>query len=196
MRPLSRFLATTWVTVAIPGAWAAPMTYEIDPTHTFVILTRGNYGFSNPIVVAVVDAGRLTFDDRDPSKSSVQVTVPISRIETFVPELNLEFQSPMFFDAQRFPTATYKSTAVRPLGAGRYQITGNLTVHGITKPVVLTASLNKKGENPRTNSQAIGFDAVGTLRRSDFGMDFNVPDVSDEISMKITVQADAVRTHG
>lgn len=196
MRPLSPFFAAAWVTGTISGAWAAPMTYEIDPTHTFVTLTRGNYGFSNPIVVAVVNAGKLTFDERDPSKSSVQVTIPISKIETFVPQLNLEFQSPMFFDALRFPTATYRSTEVRSLGARRYKITGDLTVHGITRPVVLSAILNKKGENPRTNSQAIGFDAVGTLRRSDFHMNFNVPDVSDEISIKITVQADASRTHG
>lgn len=171
---------------------AAPVTYQIDPTHTFVLLTRSNYGFSNPIIVANIDQGTLVFDRADPSRSSVHVSLPVARINTFVPHLDNEFRSAMFFDSDKFPTITFQSTRVQALGRDKYTITGNLVAHGISRPVVLHARLNKAGENPLTRRQAIGFDATGTLKRSDFGLNFNVPNVSDEITLKLTVQSDAL----
>lgn len=193
MHVFSRFLAATLLCVSLSAVQAAPVTYQLDPTHTFVWLSRSNYGFSNPIIVAVIDQGTLVFDSDDPSKSFVRVTVPVAKIDTFVAQLNKEFQSPMFFDTARFPTVTFQSTRVRTTGNGRYTITGNLTAHGLTRPVVLHAQLNKTGENPMTRQQAIGFDATTTLKRSDFGLNFNVPNVSDEIALKITMQADAIK---
>ncbi|MFC5741332.1 YceI family protein [Dyella tabacisoli] len=193
MRALPFIVTATLLSSVAPSVRAAPVTYQLDPTHTFVVLSRRNYGFSNPIVVAVIDKGTLIFDDKDPSKSSVQVTLPIAKLDTFVPQLNIEFQSAMFFDAGKFPTAVYKSKRVRSLGGGKYTIIGDLTAHGVTRPVVLQATLNKAGYNPVSRAQAIGFDATATLKRSDFGMNFNVPDVSDEITLKITTQADAAK---
>jgi polyisoprenoid-binding protein YceI len=174
-------------------AQAAPVTYEMDSAHTFVLLSRSNFGFSNPMIVANIDQGTVVFDRDDPSKSSVRVTVPVARINTFVPQLDKEFRSPMFFDIAKFPSITFQSTRVKAVGNGRYTITGNLTAHGITRPVVLHAQLNKAGENPMTKRQAIGFDATGILKRSEFGMGFNVPNVSDEIALKLTMQADAIK---
>jgi len=193
VRALTYVVATTLLSTVVSTTQAAPINYQLDPTHTFVVLSRQNYGFSNPIVVAVIDNGVLIFDDKDPSKSSVQVTLPIAKLETFVPQLNKEFQSPMFFDVDKFPIAIYTSTQVRSVGGGKYTIIGDLTVHGVTKPVVLHATLNKVGENPMTKKQAIGFDATGSLKRSDFGMSFNIPNVSDEIALRITSQGDAVK---
>lgn len=193
MHVLSRILTATLLWASIFAVQAAPISYQLDPTHTLVSLSRSNYGFSNPIIVAVIDQGTLVFDAHDPSKSSVRVTVPVARIDTFVAQLNKEFQSPMFFDADRFPTVIFQSTRVRSTGNGKYTITGNLTAHGVTRPVVLHAQLNKTGENPMTRKQAIGFDATATLKRSDFGLNFNVPNVSDEIALKITMQADAIK---
>jgi polyisoprenoid-binding protein YceI len=189
---LSPILATLLLCASVSGVQATPVTYQLDPTHTFVLLSRGNYGFSNPIIVAVIDQGTLVFDSDDPSKSSVRVTMPVAKIDSFVAQLNKEFQSPMFFDVDRFPSVTFQSTRVRSMGNHRYTISGNLTAHGITRPLVLHAQLNKTGENPMTRQQAIGFDATATLKRSDFGLNFNVPNVSNEIALKITMQADAV----
>jgi polyisoprenoid-binding protein YceI len=172
---------------------AAPVTYEMDSTHTFVLLSRSNFGFSNPIIVANIDQGTLVFDNDDPSKSSVRVTLPVAKINTFVPQLDNEFRSPMFFDVTRFPNITFQSTRVKAAGNGKYTITGNLTAHGITRPVVLHARLNKAGENPMTKRQAIGFDATGIVKRSEFGLGFNIPNVSDEIALKLTMQADAMK---
>ncbi|WP_426701335.1 YceI family protein [Rhodanobacter sp. Col0626] len=193
MHVLVRILAVAALCAAESAVQATPVTYRLDPTHTFVLLSRSNYGFSNPIIVAVIDQGTLVFDSDDPSKSSVRVTFPVARIDTFVAQLDKEFQSPMFFDTDRFPSITFQSTRVRLAGENRYTITGNLTAHGVTRPVVLHARLNKIGENPMTRRQAVGFDATAILKRSDFGLNFNVPDVSDEIALKITMQADAVK---
>jgi polyisoprenoid-binding protein YceI len=188
---LSRVFAASLLFASASAVNAAPITYQLDATHTFVLLSRSNYGFSNPFIVAAIDQGTLVFDSSDPSKSSVQVTLPVAKINTFVDQLNREFQSAMFFDIDKFPTITFQSTRVQPLGNAKYAITGNLTAHGITRPVVLHAQLNKVGENPMTRKQAIGFDATATLKRSDFGLGFNAPNVSDEIALKITMQADA-----
>lgn len=190
---LTRIITTALICASISAVQAAPVTYQMDPAHTFVLLSRSNYGFSSPIIVAVIDRGTLVFDSDDPSKSSVRVTLPVARIDTFVAQLDKEFQGPMFFDIDRFPSITFQSTRVQAAGNDRYTITGNLTAHGVTRPVVLHARLNKAGENPMTRRQAIGFDATAILKRSDFGLNFNAPNVSDEITLKITMQADAMK---
>ena len=193
MAVLTRTLTAALICAPIFPVQAAPVTYQMDSTHTFVLLSRSNFGFSNPIIVANIDEGTLVFDRDDPSKSSVRVILPVARINTFVPQLDNEFRSPMFFDVARFPNISFQSTRVKALGNDRYTITGNLTAHGVTRPVVLHAQLNRAGENPMTKRQAIGFDATGTLKRSEFGLGFNIPNVSDEIGLKLTMQGDAMK---
>jgi polyisoprenoid-binding protein YceI len=193
MAILSRTIVAALICAPILTSQAAPVTYQMDTTHTFVLLSRGNYGFSNPYIVANIDRGTLVFDHDDPSKSSVHVTVPVSKISTFVPHLDIEIRSPMFFDMEKFPDITFQSTRVQAAGQGKYTIKGNLTAHGVTRPMVLHARMNKAGENPMTSKRAIGFDATGTLKRSEFGLNFNIPNVSDEIVLKLTMQADAMK---
>ena len=189
----TKTIAAALLCAPLAAAQAAPVTYQMDTTHTFVLLSRSNFGFSNPYIVANIERGTLVFDSENPSKSSVQVTVPVSKLNTFVPHLDQEFRSPMFFDMDKFPNITFESTRVQALGNGRYTIKGKLTAHGVTRPMVLHARMNKAGENPMTSKQAIGFDATGTLKRSEFGLGFNIPNVSDEIQLKLTMQADAVK---
>jgi polyisoprenoid-binding protein YceI len=189
----SRITVAALMCAPIIAAQAAPVTYQVDTTHTFILLSRSNFGFSHPFIVANVDRGTLVFDGDDPTKSSVHVTVPVAKLNTFVPQLDSEIRSSMFFDMDKFPNITFQSTRVRAAGNGKYTITGNLTAHGVTRPTVLHASLNKAGKNPMTSKQAIGFEATGTVKRSEFGLNFNIPSVSDEIVLKLTVQADAVK---
>ncbi len=193
MEVLTRIVTAALLCADVSAAQAAPVTYQMDPTHTFVALTRSNYGFSNPVIVAVIDRGTLVFDSDDPSKSSVRVTLPVAGIHTFIAALDKEFQSSMFFDSDRFPNITFQSTRVQETGNDRYTIAGDLTAHGVTRPLLLHARLNKAGVNPMTGRPAIGFDVTATLNRSDFGLTFNVPNVSDKIAVKITMQADAIK---
>ena len=134
--------------------------------------------------------GSLEFDSANPAKSAVTVTIPIASLNTGVHDLDEDFRSSDFFDIDRFPTATFTSTKVEQgAAADRLKVMGNLTLHGVTKPVTLDATVVKIGTNPRSNLPTVGFDATTTLKRSDFGLGKYVPQVGDEIQMRIIVQA-------
>ena len=188
MRAL-RYLVLAGLIGAAVTAQAAPVTYKLDPGHTNVLFSWNHFGFSNPTANLGLGEGTLVFDEKDAAKSSVEVTLPLANLDTHVTKLDEHLKKPDFFDADKFPTVTFKSTKVQSLGGGKYKITGDLTVHGVTKPVVLDAKLNKSGVHPMLKVQTVGFDASTTVKRSDFGMGAYVPNVSDEIKIHITTEA-------
>ncbi|HET6804712.1 MAG TPA: YceI family protein [Frateuria sp.] len=169
-------------------AQAAPATYRLDPHHTMVLFSWGHFGFSHPTAELGLGQGTLVFDPNHPEQASVEVTLPMAGLDTHVPALDEHLAKPDFFDAAKYPLVTYKSTRVEVLGKDHFRITGNLTVHGVTRPVVLEATLNRIGKHPMTGKPSIGFDASGTLKRSDFGVGAHAPSVSDEISLHITTE--------
>lgn len=173
---------------AAVSAQAAPVSYQLDPGHTMVLFSWSHFGFSNPVADIGLGNGTVVFDQQNPSKSTVDVTLPLSNLDTHVPALDKHLKEADFFDADKFPTITFKSTSVQSLGGKHYKVTGDLTVHGVTKPVVLNATLNNVGPHPMTGAQSIGFNATGTLKRSDFGLGAYVPKVSDEIQLTITTE--------
>jgi polyisoprenoid-binding protein YceI len=120
----------------------------------------------------------------------VKVSIPLSSLNTGVPALDEHLRSTDFFDTAKFPSATFKSTRVEKAAAADHlKVTGDLSLHGVTKPVTLDVAVIKVGSNPRTSLATIGFEATTTLKRSDFGLGKFVPQVSDEIQMHITSQA-------
>ena len=173
------------------AAQAAPVTYKLDPTHTMVLFSWNHFGFSNPTANLGISAGTLVYDEANPAKSSVEVTMPLANLDTHVSALDEHLKKPDFFDAAKYPVVTFKSTRVEPLGGNKFKVTGDLTVHGVTKPVVLDATLNKAGMQPMLKVPAVGFDATGTIKRSDFGVGAYVPNVSDEVQIRITTEAEA-----
>lgn len=175
---------------AAATAQASPVSYKMDPGHTMVLFSWNHFGYSNPTAEFGLGEGTLVFDPQNPAKSSVDVTLPLAKLDTHVPALDKHLKEADFFDAAKYPVVTFKSTRVVPVDATHFKVTGNLTVHGVTKPVTLDATLNKIGPNPMSKVQAIGFDATATLQRSDFGMGAYVPLVSDEIKVRITTEAD------
>lgn len=187
MRTL-RYVVLAGLLGAAVSAQAAPVTYQLDPGHTMVLFSWNHFGFSNPTADLGIADGTLVFDEQNPSKSSVQVTMPLSKLDTHVAALDTHLKEPDFFNADKYPTITFKSTRVQSLGGNHYTVTGDLTAHGVTKSVVLNATLNKVGAHPMTGQQAIGFNATGTIKRSDFGVGAYVPKVSDEIAITITTE--------
>ncbi|HSX63496.1 MAG TPA: YceI family protein [Pseudoxanthomonas sp.] len=171
------------------SAFAAPVTYKIDPNHTDVIAQWSHFGFSNPSAHFGKADGTIVYDADNVAASSVQVTLPLSGLNSFVKAFDEHLLSADFFDAEKFPAATFKSTRVEAAGEGKLKVTGDLTIKGITKPVVLDVTLNKAGEQPMAKRAAIGFDATATVKRSDFGVDKFTPAVSDEVSLRITTEA-------
>lgn len=183
-----RLALASLLAVAAFGAQAADK-YDIDPTHTQVEFTYSHLGFSNITGRFDTVEGDFLFDPADPTKSSVSITIPVSSMSTGVAKLDEHLQKPDFFDAATFPTATFKSTGVTAAGEGQLKVAGDLTIHGVTRPVVLDVTINKIGEHPMAKVPAAGFDATTTILRSDFGVGAYVPMVGDEVRIDITVEA-------
>jgi len=175
------------------SAFAAPVTYTLDPTHTDVIAQWSHFGFSNPSAHFGQADGTLVYDADDVAASSVEVTLPLSGLNAFVPDLTKHLLAADFFDADKFPTATFKSTSVEQAGEGKLKVTGDMTIKGVTKPVVLDVTFNKAEVSAMTKQPTIGFDATTTIKRSDFGVDAYVPNVSDEVKLRITTEASAAK---
>ncbi len=172
------------------NAGAVERTYTLDPGHTQVDFRWSHMGFSTPAAAIHVTDGVLKFDPDAPTRASVSLTMPINTIDTRVPDLDKHLMSADFFDAAKYPTASFKSTKVEREGNGnKYKIHGNLTIKGVTKPVVLDATLNHAGEHPMMKVPAVGFDATTQIKRSDFGIAAFVPAVSDNIDIRITTEA-------
>lgn len=172
------------------GAPLQAATYTFEPQHTQGVLTWNHLGFANPTAQFNTVEGTLEFDQAVPTRATVTVKIPLLSMSTGVPDLNEDFKSPDFFDIAKFPAATFKSTRVEK-GAmpGALKVAGDLSVHGITKPVILDVTVNKVGTNPRNNVPTVGFEAQTTVKRSDFGLGLYVPQVSDEIRIHITAEA-------
>jgi polyisoprenoid-binding protein YceI len=164
-------------------------TYTLEADYTQGVFRWNHLGFSSPAAQFAQGAGTLDFDQADPTKSSVSVSIPLGSLYTGVAALDDDFRSTDFFDTARFPTATFKSTKVEKLAADQLRVTGDLNLHGVTKPVILDVMVVKVGTNPRSNLPTIGFDAKTSLKRSDFGLGKYVPQVGDEIQMHIISQA-------
>ncbi len=171
---------------AIPVASGA---YTLDPAHTMVLAQWNHMGLSNPTANFDDASGTITWNAEDPSASSVEVTLPLSGLRSFSDDFNKHLEGTDFFDVAKFPEAGFKSTSVKPAGTNKFTVAGDLTIKGITKPVTLDVTLNGAGEHPMTKLQAVGFDAVGTIKRSDFGLDMYAPAVSDEVNLRITTEA-------
>jgi polyisoprenoid-binding protein YceI len=176
--------------LALASAPAFAATYTLDPGHTQVVFSWNHFGYSNPTAQFGKIDGTLEFDAANPTKSSVKVTIPLASVNSNVEKLNEHLQGADFFDSAKYPDAVFKSTKVEK-GASENQlkVSGELSLHGVTKPVVLDVTVNKVGEHPMRKAPAAGFDATATIKRSDFGISTYVPMVSDDIKLRITSEA-------
>lgn len=175
-------------TAAISGG-----TYQADPHHTLVTWTVDHLGFSPYSGIFGDVTGTLEFDPKRPTAAKVDVTIPVGKVTTASAGLTAHLLKPGkdggkpdFFGADPAP-ARFVSTGVRVLGKGRATITGNLTLNGITRPVVLAASFYGAGKMPAAmgGKENVGFQARAAINRSDFGLGFSVPLVSDRVTLEI-----------
>lgn len=194
---MSRRLALSVVLAAFSGfAAAAPVSYRIDADHTDVIASWSHLGFSNPVAHFGQVDGTIIYDAANVGASSVEVTIPLAGLDSHVAALDRHLRSAELFDAGKYPVIAFKSRRVEAVGKGRLRVTGDLTVKGVTRTAVLDVTLNKVGEHPMAKRQAIGFDAATSLKRSDFGIAYAVPAVSDEVRIRITTEAMVPKAEG
>lgn len=185
---MKRLALAAALTFFAASATAAPVTYQMDPNHTQVLASWSHFGFSNPVANFGEADGAIVYDAENVSASSVEVTLPLSGLNAFVPDFNDHLRSADFFEAEKYPQATFKSTKVQSAGKDKLKVTGDLTIKDVTRSVDLDVNLNKAGMGSNDQPR-IGFDASTTIKRSDFGLGKYVPNVSDEVTLRITTEA-------
>ncbi len=186
----TRFLAfTAPALIALTaGAMAAPAAYTFDPNHTEVRFCWNHLGVSRQCAHLVKYEGELQYDEAAPEKSTLSVKFLTDGIETLVPVFNDHMKSDKLFDAKKFPEITFKSTTFQKTSEKAGKVAGDLTIKGVTKPVTLDVTLNFTGAHPMTKKQTLGIGAVTTIKRTDYGVSYATPMVSDEVSIEIQTE--------
>jgi polyisoprenoid-binding protein YceI len=173
---------------------AEPKAYTVDAGHSQVVFSYQHLGFSTTSGMFSGIKGTINFDEAKPEASTVTVEFPISSLQTGDEGRNKHFQSADFFGGEgKSPNVTFTSTAIKVTGEKTAQITGDLTLNGVTKPVVLDAVLNQQGQHPMENKPWIGFNATTTVKRTDFNLGMFAPAVSDEVAVQISVEASGAK---
>jgi len=175
---------------AAPEPVEASGTYAFDPNHTHIVWSYEHMGFSTSTGVIRGVTGSVTLDPADPAASTVEASFPLSALQSVSPELDRHLiENEEFFAGAPADTAiTFRSTAVEPTGDTTARVTGDLTLNGQTRPVTLDVTLRQSAVNPIDKVEAVGFQATGTLKRSDFGLGAFAPAVSDEVEITINAE--------
>jgi polyisoprenoid-binding protein YceI len=162
--------------------------YTFDKSHTYIGFEISHMGLSTTFGSFGDFDGTLLIDEQAPQNSKVDVTINAASIDTGHEARDNHLRGADFFNAEKFPTMTFTATKIEKAGEGMVRMTGDLTLLGVTKPILLDVKLNKKGPHPRSGKMMAGFDARGVLKRSDFGMSKGVPMVGDEVALTISTE--------
>lgn len=168
---------------AVAGVEAG--AYNVDPDHTQVVWSVDHMGFSRLYGMIGQITGVLRLDPARPQAASLQIDIPLSGLKVTSADFARHLATPELFDTAKFPNAHFVSRRVQVKGR-QATITGDLTLHGVTRPVVLDARFYGAGINPMSKAKTIGFSATARLKRSDFGLGYAVPAVSDQVELEIT----------
>lgn len=178
-------LATATATVAVADA----EKYVLDASHSQILFSYDHLGYSTTWGMFSGFEGEIMFDQENPAASSVSVSMPVNSMFTGWEAREAHFMSPDFFDASDDELVTFASTGIEVTGDNTALITGDLTLNGVTKSVVLDAQLNAANEHPMAKKPWAGFTASTTLLRTDYGVGNFAPFVSDEVQVQISVEA-------
>ena len=185
---MKHFILAAAMTLGATGAFAADK-YVLDASHSQVIFSYNHLGFSTTYGMFSGFEGEIMFDAENAAASSVNVSMPVMSMFTGWEKREGHFMSDDFFGAKEGDMVTFTSTAIEVTGEDTAKITGDLSMNDVTKSVVLDAKLNKVDEHPMAKKPWAGFDATTTLVRSDFGLGAFAPFVSDEVEVKISIEA-------
>ena len=162
--------------------------YEFDKEHTHVAFLVSHLGFSQMLGQFSDYSGGFEFDEKAPEKSKIDVTIKPASVRTTSSKLDEHLQGDKFFNTAKFPEIHFVSTSIHVTGDHDGEVTGNVTMLGVTKPVVLAVHFNKADYHPMTGQFIAGFDAQATIKRSDFGMSAYVPMVGDDVKIAISAE--------
>ncbi len=160
--------------------------YNIEPEHSRITFGVSHMGFTNYYGEFRNASGMLTLDPKKPDSSSVDVKIPTGSVMVPNAKLKEELDGDQWLDAAKYPDITFKSTKVAKTGADTAKVTGEFTLHGVTKPLTLNVKFNGAGTNPLDKNYTSGFEATGMIKRSDYGVKTYVPLIGDDVDIMIS----------
>ena len=171
------------------SAFAAPITYNLDPNHTFPSFAADHFGGLS-VWRGKFDAtsGKVVYD-KEAKTGSIEVTVDMSSIDFGMPKLNEHTKSAEMFDVAKYPTATFTGKFAKFNGAAPTEAEGTLTMHGVTKPVTLKIDSFKCIQNPMSKKEVCGAEASGTINRADFGVSYGEK-LGFKMDVKLQIQVE------
>jgi polyisoprenoid-binding protein YceI len=186
---MNRIVLASMAALFGASAFAAPVTYTLDPQHTYPSFEADHFGGLS-VWRGKFDAtsGKVVYD-KDAKSGSLEVTVDMSSVDFGMPKLNEHAKSPEIFDAAKFPTAKFSGKFIKFNGATPTEAQGTLTMHGVTKPVTLTINSFKCMQNPLSKKEVCGADASATINRADFGVNYGEKyGFKQEVKLQIQVE--------
>ena len=189
---MNRIVLASLAALLGASAFAAPVTYILDPNHTFPSFAADHFGGLS-VWRGKFDAttGKVVYD-KDAKSGSIDVTVDMSSINFGMPKLNDHAKSAELFDAAKYPTATFTGKFAKFNGATPTEVEGTLTMHGVTKPVTLKLDSFMCKQNPMSKKEVCGADASGSFQRNDYGMSFG-DKYGFKMDVKLQIQIEAIR---
>ena len=176
------------------STFASASTWDIDTSHASAGFSVKHFGVTNVTGQLGEVTGKVELDDKDITKSKVDASIDVKGIDTHFEKRDNHLKSPDFFDIEKFPTATFKSTKIEKVADNKLKVTGDLTMHGVTKSVTLDTDLTSEIKNPFSGANTRALSATGMVNRQDFGLAWKsqaveaVKVVGDEV--KITIEAE------
>ena len=187
---MARFLLVFAASIALAAsAEAQAGTWQIDPNHTAAQFSVRHLGVSTVRGAFTKVSGSAQHDPADPSKDTLEATIDANSVDTRVEMRDNDLRSPRFFDVQKYPTITFHSKQAKVVGPGKLQLTGDLTIHGVTKQVVLDVDgPSAPIKDPMGKGQRMGASATTKVNRQDFGVSTLSGAIGDEITITIDVE--------
>ena len=162
--------------------------YTFDKAHTQILFFVDHLGFSKSQGEFLEFDGFFNFNLDHPKDSNVDITINVSGLDMDNEKWNVHMKSADFFDIEKFPIMTFKSTSIKVTGKKTANITGAFTLLGVTKPVVLAVTHNKSDKHAFSGKYVSGFSATTTIKRSDFGMNYGLPMIGDDVEIRLEVE--------
>jgi polyisoprenoid-binding protein YceI len=163
-------------------------TFKLDPAHSKITWSINHFGFSTYAGQFSHVDGVLKLDPKAVGSAAVDVTVDAASLGTFNPALDTHLKSKDFLDVATFPTATFHATKVTQTGERTADIAGDLTLHGVTKPVTVQATFFQGGSNPVDKTYRLGFAGAAKIKRSEFGITSYLPVLGDEVTLTLETE--------
>lgn len=189
IRPFHSLAAVAVLLSLFSAPAARADVYVVDPVHSSAEFRVRHLGVSNTSGRFDDVSGTVVFDESDPSKCSVEMVVKTESVDTDNEARDKHLRGEDFFNVEKYPTMTFKSTSVKKKSDDTYEVTGDFTLLGVTKPITVTAELIGRGED-REGKALVGFESSFTIKRSEFGMDKMLGEslIGDDVKITVAVE--------